>query len=40
MAERKSYLLRLPPELMDEMNRWANRAYEAALRAAAGKRRR
>ena len=23
MAERKTFLLRLPPELMDEMNRWA-----------------
>jgi len=23
MAERKSYLLRLPAELMDELNRWA-----------------
>ena len=23
MAERKQFLLRLPPELMDELNRWA-----------------
>ncbi len=23
MAERKSFLLRLPPELMDELSRWA-----------------
>ena len=23
MAEKKSFLLRLPPELMDELNRWA-----------------
>jgi hypothetical protein len=23
MAERKSFLLRLPPELSDELNRWA-----------------
>ena len=23
MAERKSFLLRLPPALMDELNRWA-----------------
>ena len=23
MAERKSFLLRLPPELLDEMHRWA-----------------
>lgn len=23
MAERKSFLLRLPPPLMDELNRWA-----------------
>lgn len=23
MAERKSFLLRLSPELMDELNRWA-----------------
>lgn len=23
MAQRKSFLLRLPPELMDEVNRWA-----------------
>lgn len=23
MAERKSFLLRLPPELMDDLNRWA-----------------
>ena len=23
MAERKSYLLRLPPELLDALNRWS-----------------
>lgn len=23
MAERKSFLLRLPPKLMEELNRWA-----------------
>ncbi len=23
MADRKSFLLRLPPELMNELNRWA-----------------
>ena len=23
MAERKSYLLRLPPELLDDLNRWS-----------------
>ena len=23
MAERKSFLLRLPPDLMEELNRWA-----------------
>lgn len=23
MAEKKSFLLRLPPELMNELNRWA-----------------
>jgi hypothetical protein len=23
MAQRKSFLLRLPPELMDDLNRWA-----------------
>ena len=23
MAQRKPYLLRIPPELMDELNRWA-----------------
>lgn len=23
MAQRKSFLLRLPPELMEELNRWA-----------------
>ena len=23
MAERKSFLLRLPPQLMNELNRWA-----------------
>jgi len=23
MAERKSFLLRLPPDLLDELNRWA-----------------
>lgn len=24
MAERKSFLLRLPPELLEELNRWAD----------------
>ena len=23
MAQRKAYLLRLPPELLDDLNRWA-----------------
>ncbi len=41
MAERKSFLLRLPPRLMDELNRWAkdelrsvNAQIEYALRDA------
>ena len=24
MAQRKSFLLRLPPEMMEELNRWAS----------------
>ena len=46
MAEKKSFLLRLPPELMDELNRWAaddlrslNGQIEYVLREAARKRR-
>lgn len=46
MAEKKSFLLRLPPELMDELNRWAaddlrslNGQIEYILREAARKRR-
>ena len=46
MASRKPFLLRLPPELMDEMNRWAkdelrsvNAQIEYVLRAAVRKRR-
>ncbi len=41
MAQRKTFLLRLPPELMDELNRWAkdelrsvNAQIEYALRDA------
>ena len=47
MAQRKSYLLRLPPELMDELNRWAkdelrslNAQIEFVLRDAVRKQRR
>ncbi len=47
MAERKSFLLRLPPELMDELNRWAkddlrslNAQIEYLLREAVRRRRR
>ena len=47
MAERKSFLLRLPPALMDELNRWAkddirslNAQIEYLLRDALGRRRR
>ncbi|MBX7258833.1 MAG: Arc family DNA binding domain-containing protein [Candidatus Hydrogenedentes bacterium] len=47
MAERKSLLLRLPPELVDELNRWAkddlrslNAQVEYVLREAVRKRRR
>jgi len=46
VAEKKSFLLRLPPELMDELNRWAaddlrslNGQIEYVLREAARKRR-
>ena len=46
MAEKKSFLLRLPPELMDELNRWAaddlrslNGQIEYLLREAVRKRR-
>ncbi len=46
MAEKKSFLLRLPPELMDELNRWAadelrslNGQIEYVLREAVRKRR-
>lgn len=47
MAEKKSFLLRLPPELMDELNRWAadelrslNGQIEYLLRDAVRRRRR
>ena len=47
MATRKSFLLRLPPELMDELNRWAkdelrslNAQIEYVLRDAVRKHRR
>lgn len=47
MAERKTFLLRLPPELMDEMNRWAkdeirslNAQIEYVLREAVRRQRR
>ncbi len=47
MAERKSYLLRLPAELLDELHRWAkddlrslNAQIEFLLRDAMRKRRR
>jgi hypothetical protein len=46
VAEKKSFLLRLPPELMDELNRWAaddlrslNGQIEYILREAVRKRR-
>lgn len=46
MPERKSYLLRLPNELLDELNRWAkddlrslNAQIEFVLREAVRKRR-
>ncbi|MHC5109246.1 MAG: type II toxin-antitoxin system antitoxin [Planctomycetota bacterium] len=46
MASRKSYLLRLPPELLDELNRWAkdelrsvNAQIEYLLREAVRQRR-
>jgi len=47
MAKRKSYLLRLPADLMDELNRWAkddlrslNAQLEYLLREAIRRRRR
>ena len=47
MAERKPFLLRLPPDLMDELNRWAkhelrslNAQIEYLLREALRRRRR
>ena len=47
MAERKSFLLRIPPALMDELNRWAkdelrslNAQIEYILRDALRKQRR
>ncbi len=47
MADRKSFLLRLPPDLLDELNRWArdelrslNAQIEYVLREAARSRRR
>jgi len=47
LAERKSFLVRLPPELLDELNRWAaddlrslNSQIEYLLREAVRKRRR
>ena len=46
MAQRKSFLLRLSPELMDQLNRWAkdelrstNAQIEYVLREAVRKRR-
>jgi hypothetical protein len=46
LAEKKTFLLRLPPELLDELNRWAadelrslNAQIEYILREAARKRR-
>jgi len=46
MAQRKSFLLRLPPEMMEELNRWArdelrslNAQIEFLLRDAMRKRR-
>ncbi|MBI5095188.1 MAG: hypothetical protein HZB26_22485 [Candidatus Hydrogenedentes bacterium] len=45
MAERKTFLLRLPPDLYDDLNRWAadelrslNAQIEYVLREAARKR--
>lgn len=47
MAERKSYLLRLPPDLLEELNRWAsdelrslNAQIEYLLREAVQRRKR
>ncbi len=47
MAERKSFLLRLPPELIEELNRWAkdelrslNAQIEYLLRESLRRRRR
>lgn len=47
VAERKPFLLRLPPELLDELNRWAaddlrslNAQIEYVLREAVRRRRR
>lgn len=47
MAQRKPFLLRLPPDLMDELNRWAkdelrslNAQIEYLLRDAVRRRRR
>lgn len=47
MAQRKPFLLRLPPELLDELNRWAkddlrslNGQIEYLLREAVRKQRR
>ena len=47
MAQRKSFLLRLPPELYEELNRWAsdelrslNSQIEFTLREAVRKQRR
>ena len=47
MAQRKPFLLRLPPELMDQLNRWAkddlrslNAQIEYLLREALRRRRR
>lgn len=47
MAQRKPFLLRIPPELMDELNRWAkdelrslNGQIEYLLREAVRKQRR
>ena len=47
MAQRRSFLLRVPPELMDELNRWAkdelrslNAQIEYLLREAVHQRRR
>lgn len=47
MADRKSYLLRLPPELLEDLNRWAgdelrslNAQIEYLLREAVQRRKR